>query len=1081
MRGRAARWRTGMSGVVAACVLAIAAAPQPGSGGTVLSPSRAGALLSGCCELPSGSRELISRTLGRDDARFYLHRRGARLVARAGRLSLSYGHSAGLLLRSGRMVWAAGLAAIGRGGRLRPTATPSVSAVRDLLTLARPGVREWYLAGPLGIEQGFTIAQAPAGDRAAPLTLSLGLPTGVPVRVTTGGESVLVGALRYSGLNAVDADGRQLATTMRARGGSLLLEIADRGARYPLRVDPFVQSSTLTAFGGEQNDGLGISVAISGDGSTIVAGAEEANASMGAAYVFGRAPSGWRSSTQVSELTASDGAVGDQFGDSVGVSEDGSVVIVGSQNHTPSNAVDQEGAAYVFDRPGGGWTNPTDTQTTELTESSGSMYDRLGSAVAISPDGTSAAVGAYNEQVGSTQISTHSGQGAVYLFINSAGGWSQSVLYAAGGVAGDEYGDSVSMPDDTDIIGGAPGAGSGEGAVYEYHNHRLGMFTIWSDSELTAGDASTGDRLGTSVAAGGGVIVGGAPDASGSKGAAYVFVEPSGGWANMTATGILTVSGAASDLSLGESVAISADGSTIVAGRPGTSSLLTPATTAGSAYAFHEPSGGWASGSDGEELTPSTSATNDAFGWAVAISADGSTIAGGSPHATVATSTKQGTVSTFAASSTTALNCQSPSVPVGAPDVCTATVTDGGSGTATPTGAVSFGTDSGGSFGGGAACTLAAAATAGIASCSLSYTPTAADSGTHTLSASYGGDVGHAGSQNTTHLSVSRSTTSTSISCSPSPLPVGATSTCTVAVTAGAATPSSPVGTVTVLSNAAGTFSGGGSCTLAAEGSQGTASCTVGYTPTAVGPGTHRLTAAYAGTAAFTASLGMGNVDVALASTQTLLSCTPLSIAVGHPTRCSVTVTTAAGTLAPSGSVSFASSGAGTFAAGGSCTLLAQATTGAASCSVSYAPSSAGVASPKLTATYHGDSEHFSSQDSALVAVTASGLPRVKVGKPTLKGASVLLLLSCPATEQRCQGTVSIRHGKQLLGSARFRIVGGKTTRVKIKLSAGAVAALGGALKVAVTVIARDQAGRSATTTETATLKPTRVGGKRNR
>ena len=42
------------------------------------------------------------------------------------------------------------------------------------MSLARSGIREWYAAGPLGIEQGFTLAHRPGrnGVRAG-LTLSL--------------------------------------------------------------------------------------------------------------------------------------------------------------------------------------------------------------------------------------------------------------------------------------------------------------------------------------------------------------------------------------------------------------------------------------------------------------------------------------------------------------------------------------------------------------------------------------------------------------------------------------------------------------------------------------------------------------------------------------------------------------------------------------------------------------------------------------------------------------------------------------------------------------------------------------------
>jgi hypothetical protein len=103
----------------------------------------------------------------------------------------------------------------------------------------------------------------------------------------------------------------------------------------------------------------------------------------------------------------------------------------------------------------------------------------------------------------------------------------------------------------------------------------------------------------------------------------------------------------------------------------------------------------------------------------------------------------------------TSVNCQPTSVVVGNASVCIATVTDIVSRRVTPTGAVSFTSDSPGLFGAGGSCALAPTGTAGVASCPESYSPSAAGSGAHTITAGYGGDRLHSASHGATTVTVS--------------------------------------------------------------------------------------------------------------------------------------------------------------------------------------------------------------------------------------------------------------------------------------------------------------------------------------
>jgi Bacterial Ig-like domain (group 3) len=117
------------------------------------------------------------------------------------------------------------------------------------------------------------------------------------------------------------------------------------------------------------------------------------------------------------------------------------------------------------------------------------------------------------------------------------------------------------------------------------------------------------------------------------------------------------------------------------------------------------------------------------------------------------------------ATTSTSVSCSPPTVGVGQSTSCTATVTDTGSGTrATPEGAVTFSSDSPGGFSAGS-CTLSGSGA--TASCQVSYTASAVASGSHTITASYGGDLAHPGSTGSTTVTVTGVPPSTVISLSP--------------------------------------------------------------------------------------------------------------------------------------------------------------------------------------------------------------------------------------------------------------------------------------------------------------------------
>jgi hypothetical protein len=134
------------------------------------------------------------------------------------------------------------------------------------------------------------------------------------------------------------------------------------------------QTAKLTA--SDENSGgfLGYSVAL--EGNTVVGGAIFSGIG-GAAYIFIKPSTGWADATENAKLTSSDAHFLDSFGQSVSIS--GSTIVVGAPE--PSNP-HRHGAAYVFVEPASGWA--TTMETAELRASDGAVGDYFGDAVSVS-------------------------------------------------------------------------------------------------------------------------------------------------------------------------------------------------------------------------------------------------------------------------------------------------------------------------------------------------------------------------------------------------------------------------------------------------------------------------------------------------------------------------------------------------------------------------------------------------------------------------------------------------------------------------------------------------------------------------
>ncbi len=353
------------------------------------------------------------------------------------------------------------------------------------------------------------------------------------------------------------------------------------------------EQTKITAADAGAFDQFGYSLAI--DGGTAVIGApfdDDGGGNQGSAYVFVRNDSTW---TQQTKLTAADADGGDVFGEAVSIS--GDTVVVGDRNDEDGGS--SAGSAYVFVRNGSTWT-----QQTKLTASDASAGDQFGNAVAISGDTT--LVGARDTDDDGTQ------SGSVYVFTRSGTAWTQAqILHAPGAAAGDQFGESVAIDDDTAVVGlpNDDDGGSDSGSAFVFFH----TGTSWAAQfKLRADDAAAGDDFGWSVAVSGDTAVVGAPDTDdqgSNAGSAYVFTRSGTTWTEQTE---LTASNGEAGDQLGHAVAISGDDVALGAHLDDDGG-----ENAGAAYVFHRTGVTW---SQHEKLTASDAAANDQHGYSVGIS-----------------------------------------------------------------------------------------------------------------------------------------------------------------------------------------------------------------------------------------------------------------------------------------------------------------------------------------------------------------------------------------------------------------------------------------------------------------------------
>jgi hypothetical protein len=350
----------------------------------------------------------------------------------------------------------------------------------------------------------------------------------------------------------------------------------------------------VTASDGMTNTFFGSAAAIKR--STAILGADGDASFRGSAYVFTESSGVW---SETQKLEPSDGLAGDEFGYRVAL--DHGTLLVTAFSATV-NGVAAQGAAYVFKQSG-----DTFSETQKLTASDGGLFDNFGASVAI--DGNTLVIGANGATVGSNPA-----QGAVYVFTNSGGVWTEAQkLIADDGAAFDNFGLSVALHGSTILVGSPQAIIDGrfaQGAIYVFTNSG----GIWSQTQkLTASDGAASDSFGESVAISGNTALIGAfgatVDGHAGAGAAYIFSNLSGTWSEMQK---LTASDPGLFFNFGNTLALHNHKAVIAADV----TTVDGHTSAGKVYIFTKPGSTW---TQFDTLVASDGTTDDFFGAALAL------------------------------------------------------------------------------------------------------------------------------------------------------------------------------------------------------------------------------------------------------------------------------------------------------------------------------------------------------------------------------------------------------------------------------------------------------------------------------
>ena len=462
---------------------------------------------------------------------------------------------------------------------MRVNASYIVQACNDLGCVDSEELRaEDTLANAIGY---FKSSNNEAGDR-----------FGSAVSLSADGSTLAIGAVGESS-SATGVNGTQDDNTESESGAVYVYERVNGS---------WQQQAYLKAAGIDGEKHFGASVSLSSDGNTLAVGANSArffNTFLGGggavgAFVFTRSNGAWQQQAIFPHI----------FAWSVALSADGDTLAVGS----PTGS----GLVVIYQRNNGEWQRYATLNPSRLNNSEQGV--RFGSAVALSSDGATIAVGAL------TDAGLGSASGSVYIFTRANDEWIEQAYLTASsepnrGTPAALFGYAVSLSADghTLAVGASrersssigingiedDGSASNSGAVFLFVRNN----GDWQkQAYIKASNTGSFDLFGNSVSlnADGTTLAVGAPDEESAAigingnqdnfgvkaGAAYLFILEAGNWqqqAYIKASNTDSADRVFNDQGdqigryedFGESVSLSADGNTLAVGAAGEDSAAT--------------------------------------------------------------------------------------------------------------------------------------------------------------------------------------------------------------------------------------------------------------------------------------------------------------------------------------------------------------------------------------------------------------------------------------------------------------------------------------------------------------------------
>jgi hypothetical protein len=363
----------------------------------------------------------------------------------------------------------------------------------------------------------------------------------------------------------------------------------------------------------------GDSSALSWDGNTaLVAGLGDATGMLnnrGAAWVFERSRGKW---TQQTKLAATDAIGNADQGFSVSLSSSGNTAIVSGpfDNHNV-------GAAWIFQRS----FNREWKQQAKLVPAGTPFGIESGYSASISGDGNTAITGApfANSEIGGG-----------FVFVRRHGMWNQQAELVGTDVTGpfSSQGTSVALSGDgnTAVVGGfndnnEANGGNGAGAAWVFTRSER----LWRQQAKLVGTGTVGTAMqgySVSISDDGNTVMVGGPLDNFDAGAAWVFARSYGVWSQQGPKLVGTDVIGSFQLQ-GISVSLSSDGNTAIIGG------FADDNNMGAAWVFTRSDGVWTQKAKlvgtGAILTPGSIIGGAEQGTSVSISGDGSTVLLGGP------------------------------------------------------------------------------------------------------------------------------------------------------------------------------------------------------------------------------------------------------------------------------------------------------------------------------------------------------------------------------------------------------------------------------------------------------------------